>query len=80
MEEEPPSKKVKAAKPSEEKTLSVPEEDENEKNVEEEEQELEDKAEPCENVADVDQQTDEHNTDTTETPNVELKTPVSFQH
>ncbi|MCJ8734227.1 hypothetical protein PDJAM_G00232920 [Pangasius djambal] len=64
-EEEPPSKKAKEKKPSEEKALSVPQEEE-----------VEVKSEPCESVAEVNNEhTEEHNTDTTETQNVELKPP-----
>ncbi|MCJ8734230.1 hypothetical protein PDJAM_G00232950 [Pangasius djambal] len=71
-EEEPPSKKAKEEKPSEEKALSVPQEEE----VEEEDKEVEVKSEPCESVTEVNNEhTEEHNTDTTETQNVELKPP-----
>ncbi|XP_026773459.3 matrin-3 isoform X2 [Pangasianodon hypophthalmus] len=62
-EEEPPSKKAKEKKPSEEKALSVPKEED-----------VEVKSEPCESVAEVNSEhTEEHNTDMTETQNVELK-------
>ncbi|KAB5571401.1 hypothetical protein PHYPO_G00224580 [Pangasianodon hypophthalmus] len=64
-EEEPPSKKAKEEKPSEEKALSVPKEED-----------VEVKSEPCESVAEVNSEhTEEHNTDMTETQNVELKPP-----
>lgn len=79
-EEEPPSKKIKGEKPSEEKALNVQEEEEEEeKEEEQQEQEVEDKAEPCESIAEVNNvHTDEQNTDTSENQTMELKPPVSF--
>ncbi|XP_060784014.1 matrin-3-like [Neoarius graeffei] len=65
-EEEPPCKKAKEEKPSEEKAPSGSQEEEEEAG----------KTEPCESAAEVSkEQTEEHNTDTTETQNVELKAP-----
>lgn len=69
-EEEPPLKKMKEEVPSEER---VPQEEE-----EEEEQDVEEKAEPCESVAEVNNEhTEERDKDMTDMPDVELKPLVS---
>ncbi|XP_053486989.1 matrin 3-like 1.1 isoform X6 [Ictalurus furcatus] len=66
-EEEPPSKKAKEERPREEKALSV---------LQDEKEEVAVKAEPSVCVAEVNNvYTEEHNTDTTETKNMELKPP-----